>query len=75
MSGELIIEDLIVGDGAEAEKNSIVTVNYTGLLTDGTKFIARDDSDAKLYRQKVGDVKWGQLYRIQKMIWERFTML
>jgi len=38
MSGELIIEDLVVGDGAEAEKNSIVTVNYTGLLTDGTKF-------------------------------------
>ena len=24
-------------------------------LTDGTKFIARDDSDAELYRQKVGD--------------------
>jgi len=26
-------------------------------LTDGTKFLARDDSDAKLYGQKVGDVK------------------
>jgi len=26
-------------------------------LTDGTKFLARDDSDAELYRQKVGDVK------------------
>jgi|TARA_R110000824_G_scaffold104261_1_gene247489 hypothetical protein len=26
-------------------------------LTDGTKFMARDDSDAELYRQKVGDVK------------------
>jgi|TARA_R110000744_G_scaffold136772_2_gene246872 hypothetical protein len=24
-------------------------------LTDGTKFLARDDSDAKLYRQKIGD--------------------
>ena len=24
-------------------------------LTDGTKFMARDDSDAELYRQKVGD--------------------
>ncbi len=24
-------------------------------LSDGTKFLARDDSDAKLYRQKVGD--------------------
>ena len=38
MDGELIIEDLVVGEGAEAQKNSIVTVNYTGLLTDGTKF-------------------------------------
>ena len=27
-------------------------------LTDGTKFIAGDDSDAELYRKKVGDVKW-----------------
>ena len=24
-------------------------------LSDGTKFYARDDSDAKLYREKVGD--------------------
>jgi hypothetical protein len=24
-------------------------------LTDGTKFLARDEHDAKLYRQKVGD--------------------
>jgi hypothetical protein len=27
----------------------------TYTLSDGTKFLARDDSDAKLYRQKVGD--------------------
>ena len=38
MSGELIIEDIIVGQGAEAVKYSIVTVNYTGWLEDGTKF-------------------------------------
>ena len=44
-------------------------------LTDGTKFLARDDSDAELYRQKVGDVKWNQSYQIQKMISERFMML
>ena len=24
-------------------------------LTDGTRFLARDDHDAKLYREKVGD--------------------
>jgi FKBP-type peptidyl-prolyl cis-trans isomerase len=38
MNGELIIEDIIVGQGAEAVKYSIVTVNYTGWLEDGTKF-------------------------------------
>ena len=38
MNGELIIEDIIVGQGAEAVKHSIVTVNYTGWLEDGTKF-------------------------------------
>ena len=27
----------------------------TYTLSDGTKFLARDDSDAKLYRHKVGD--------------------
>lgn len=34
----LIIEDLIVGDGAEAVKGKDITVHYTGWLTDGTKF-------------------------------------
>ena len=31
----------------------------TYTLSDGTKFLARDDSDAKLYRQKVGDETQG----------------
>jgi len=38
MDGELIIEDIIVGEGTEAVKHSIVTVNYTGWLEDGSKF-------------------------------------
>ena len=38
MNGELIIEDIIVGQGAEAVKYCIVTVNFTGWLEDGTKF-------------------------------------
>ena len=38
MNGELIIEDIIIGQGAEAVKHSIITVNYTGWLEDGTKF-------------------------------------
>ncbi|SSY71153.1 FK506-binding protein [Alysiella crassa] len=34
----LIIEDLIVGTGAEAVKGKDISVHYTGWLTDGTKF-------------------------------------
>lgn len=35
---ELEIEDLTVGDGAEAKDGDTVSVHYTGWLTDGTKF-------------------------------------
>lgn len=35
---ELQIEDLKVGTGAEAVAGKKITVNYTGTLTDGTKF-------------------------------------
>ena len=35
---ELIIEDIKVGEGAEAVSGKKVTVNYLGNLTDGTKF-------------------------------------
>ena len=35
---ELKIEDLKVGDGAEAVTGKRVTVHYTGWLTNGTKF-------------------------------------
>lgn len=35
---ELKIEDLLVGTGAEAIAGKTITVNYTGTLTDGTKF-------------------------------------
>ncbi len=38
MSAELQIEDLLVGDGPEAEAGRAVSVHYTGWLTDGTKF-------------------------------------
>ena len=34
----LQIEDLQLGDGAEAVKGKDITVHYTGWLTDGTKF-------------------------------------
>ena len=35
---ELKTEDLVVGKGAEAVSGKEITVNYTGTLTDGTKF-------------------------------------
>ena len=38
MDTGLIIEDLIIGVGSTAEKYSIVTVDYTGKLQDGTVF-------------------------------------
>jgi FKBP-type peptidyl-prolyl cis-trans isomerase FkpA len=34
----LVIEDLVVGEGAEAAKGQRVSVHYTGWLTDGSKF-------------------------------------
>ena len=35
---ELLIEDEVVGSGAEAQTGDTVEVNYVGTLTDGTKF-------------------------------------
>jgi FKBP-type peptidyl-prolyl cis-trans isomerase len=36
--GELVMEDTVVGTGAEAVAGTKVSVHYTGRLTDGTKF-------------------------------------
>jgi FKBP-type peptidyl-prolyl cis-trans isomerase FkpA len=42
----LIIEDLTVGEGAEAKAGHTVSVHYTGWLTDGQKFdSSRDRND------------------------------
>jgi FKBP-type peptidyl-prolyl cis-trans isomerase len=43
MAGELIIEDIIVGEGDLAEAGRTVSVHYTGWLTDGTKFDSSKD--------------------------------
>ena len=54
MNGELIIEDIIVGQGAEAVKYSIVTINYTGWLEDGTKFDSSLNSGREPLRFTLG---------------------
>jgi peptidylprolyl isomerase/FKBP-type peptidyl-prolyl cis-trans isomerase FkpA len=43
MSSELIIEERVVGEGAEATPGKDVTVHYTGWLTDGSKFDSSKD--------------------------------
>ena len=37
-SSGLVIDDMVVGEGAEAAKGNRVTVHYTGWLTSGSKF-------------------------------------
>lgn len=43
MAGQLLIEDTVVGKGAEAVAGKRVTVHYRGTLTNGTKFDASYD--------------------------------
>ncbi len=37
-SSGLVIEELTVGEGATADAGQVVSVHYTGWLTDGSKF-------------------------------------
>ncbi|MCB1960347.1 MAG: FKBP-type peptidyl-prolyl cis-trans isomerase [Rhodocyclaceae bacterium] len=39
----LVIEEVVVGEGALAEAGKRVTVHYTGWLTDGSKFDSSKD--------------------------------
>jgi FKBP-type peptidyl-prolyl cis-trans isomerase FkpA len=41
----LIIEEVIIGQGAAAQAGQRVTVHYTGWLTDGEKFDSSKDRD------------------------------
>ena len=52
----LKIEDTKVGTGAEAKSGDLVTVHYTGYLTDGTKFDSSLDS-GKPFQFRIGEGK------------------
>ena len=54
MNNGLVIEDIKIGDGQEVEKFNIVTVNYTGLLKDGTKFDSSLNPGRSPFRFTVG---------------------
>ena len=54
MKDGLIIEDTVVGSGAEAKTGDLVTVHYVGTLTDGKKFDASRDHGAEGFTFPLG---------------------
>jgi len=54
MKNGLIIVDNVVGQGLEAEKFDILTVNYTGKLEDGTVFDSSKNPGRDPFRFTVG---------------------
>jgi FKBP-type peptidyl-prolyl cis-trans isomerase len=58
-SSELIIEDLVIGEGEEVKEGDHIVVHYTGRLEDGTKFDSSHD------RKEPFDVAIGAGYVIK----------
>ena len=64
----LIIEDVIVGDGAAAAAGQKVKVHYTGWLTNGTKFdSSKDRNDPFVFPLGAGQVIKGWDEGVQGM--------
>jgi len=64
----LIIDDLVVGNGAAAAAGQQVTVHYTGWLTDGTKFdSSKDRNDPFVFPLGAGRVIKGWDEGVQGM--------
>lgn len=53
---ELKIEDVVVGDGAEASAGQNVTVHYTGTFSDGRQFDSSKGRGPFSFRLGVGQV-------------------
>ena len=62
-AAELVVEDLVVGSGTEAMPGKVVTVHYTGTLTNGREF------DSSVQRNKPFVFPLGQNRVIQG--WEQ----
>ena len=56
---ELLIEDTQIGDGAEAQSGALVTVHYTGRLTNGEVFDSSVDGEPFTFPLGQGSVIQG----------------
>lgn len=65
----LVYEDLVVGEGAKAERGHAVSVHYTGWLTDGSKFDSSvDRGEAFEFTLGIGQVIRGWDEGVQGML-------
>jgi FKBP-type peptidyl-prolyl cis-trans isomerase FkpA len=68
MNPELIIEDSIIGTGAEAKAGQSVSVHYTGMFPDGRKFDSSvDRGDPFVFNLGAGQVIQGWDVGVQGM--------
>jgi FKBP-type peptidyl-prolyl cis-trans isomerase len=55
-ANEFVIEDVVVGTGAEAKAGDVLTVNYTGALTNGQVFDSSVGRQPFQFKLGAGDV-------------------